>query len=302
MIRTDCLTLHKFLTDHLTHVEKHGVCQKTYNEKKRAIKRMLEDIPPDTPVEDVTYLQVENHLDRVYKEVSGHRANKSRKNIIRAYNWGIKRKLVPAPNPWLVDKYPEDQSPRYIPPEEDFWKVVEVAEGQERRALLTCLYTAGRLSEVFGIKPSDIDWQNSRIRLWTKKRKGGGKEADWIPMIDDLKNELRVQIKEHPFQEHVFQHPEHTTDHWTRYMMERLCKKAGVPKFGFHSIRHLSASLLDQAGVSVKTIQLILRHKNMATTDRYLHSLRGVKADLNNAFQKKTLSLNKQEGEQGVSQ
>jgi hypothetical protein len=40
----------------------------------------------------------------------------------------------------------------------------------------------------------------------------------------------------------------------------------------------------------------------MATTDRYLHSLRGVKADLNNAFQKKTLSLNKQEGEQGVSQ
>jgi hypothetical protein len=30
---------------------------------------MLEDIPPDTPVEDVTYLQVENHLDRVYKEV-----------------------------------------------------------------------------------------------------------------------------------------------------------------------------------------------------------------------------------------
>lgn len=289
LIRTDCLTLHKLLSDYLTNV-KPKVTVKTYNEKRLAVKRMLQDIPPETPVEQVSYGMVEDHLDRVHAEVSGHRANKSRKNIVRAYNWGIRRRIVPAPNPWMVEKYPEDEQPRYIPPEDDFWKVVYIAKGQEKRALLTCLYTAGRMNEVFGLRPADIDWSNERVRLWTRKRKGGGWDQDWIPMVNELALVLKEQIREHPFQDPLFRHPEYTLDHWTRYMLPRLCQEANVEPFGFHAIRHLSASMLDRAGVSVKVIQLILRHKNMATTDRYLHQLRGVQADLSHVWgQKETL-------------
>ena len=86
------------MTDYLDHVQD-KVAAKTFYEKKKAIKRLLQDIAPETPIEEVEYAQIEDHLDRIRKEVSGHRANKSRKNIIRAYNWGIKRRLVPAPNP-----------------------------------------------------------------------------------------------------------------------------------------------------------------------------------------------------------
>ena len=60
-----------------------------------------------------------------------------------------------------------------------------------------------------------------------------------------------------------------------RHLMGRLCKRAGVKPFGFHAIRHLTASYLDRQGVELRLIQGILRHRSAMTTSRYLHSLRG---------------------------
>ena len=55
--------------------------------------------------------------------------------------------------------------------------------------------------------------------------------------------------------------------------MRRICKKAGVKPFGFHAIRHLTATILYHKGYDISLIQGVLRHKNPTTTDRYLRSL-----------------------------
>ena len=55
--------------------------------------------------------------------------------------------------------------------------------------------------------------------------------------------------------------------------MRRLCDKAKVKRFGFHAIRHLTASCLYRQGNSVGVIQAILRHKSPSTTERYLKTL-----------------------------
>ena len=58
--------------------------------------------------------------------------------------------------------------------------------------------------------------------------------------------------------------------------MKGLCKKANVEPFGFHSLRHLMSSLLDDdPKVSTKTIQKILGHASQRTTEIYLHELDG---------------------------
>ena len=55
--------------------------------------------------------------------------------------------------------------------------------------------------------------------------------------------------------------------------MRKICTRAGVKPFDFHSIRHLSAVILYKAGEPVSKIQKILRHQNATTTNRYLASL-----------------------------
>ena len=55
--------------------------------------------------------------------------------------------------------------------------------------------------------------------------------------------------------------------------MKRLCERACVKHFGFHAIRHLTASILYRKGYSLGHIQAVLRHKNPNTTSQYLRSL-----------------------------
>jgi integrase len=55
--------------------------------------------------------------------------------------------------------------------------------------------------------------------------------------------------------------------------MTKLCKKAKVKPFGFHAIRHLTASILYKKGYPESIIQAILRHKNPNPTTRYLRTL-----------------------------
>ena len=69
--------------------------------------------------------------------------------------------------------------------------------------------------------------------------------------------------------------------------MRLLCEKAGVKHFGLHAIRHLSASMLARANVSIPIIQAILRHKNPNTTARYLRALGNIPDVVNAVFSEK---------------
>lgn len=249
-------------------------------------KRFFKVIDPSMLV---TALKPAHVLDYIVKQKevrSGYAANKDRKNLIAAWNWGMRylNPVLPGPNPCLVERMPEVRNPRYVPPEEDFWKVYKVAEGQDQVMLLTLLHLAARRGEVFRMEWADVDWGNSRIRLWTRKRKDGAYEYDWLPMTKELRASLRYWWEHRPEKDkpNVFMclgETDLTREHYGQpfryrlHFMGRLCKKAKVPQFGFHAIRHLSASILFNSGYDLGVIQAILRHRSPSTTERYLRSI-----------------------------
>jgi len=114
--------------------------------------------------------------------------------------------VLPSRNPCVVRKLPEVRNPRYVPPAEDFFKLLNMTDGQDRVMLLTFLHTAGRRGEIFRLTVSDLDFQNNRIRLSTKKRTGGNLEYDWLPMTAELKRELSWWLDNRPLKNkpHVF--------------------------------------------------------------------------------------------------
>jgi hypothetical protein len=106
------------------------------------VQTLLQVIDPKMPVAKLKPGDVLKYVVKQKEERSGNAANKDRKNLVAAWNWGMKYldPPLPGPNPCLVDRMPEVRHPRYVPPEEDFWKIYAVAEGQDKVMLLTFLH------------------------------------------------------------------------------------------------------------------------------------------------------------------
>ena len=179
LIDTACLTLLNWAEEYLDFSkEKHDI--KTYKEKKGVFKQFFISHDPAMPVKNMNPNKALKYLLKQKRSKSGNKSNKHRKNLATAWKWG--RKYLTGfpegmPNPFReVDKFSFEETKRYVPPEEDFWKVCDCAEGQDKVMLLTYFYLAARRAEVFNLTWEDVDLVNSKIRLATKKRKGGNKE------------------------------------------------------------------------------------------------------------------------------
>ncbi len=142
-----------------------------------------------------------------------------------------------------------------------------------------------RRGEVFRLKWEDVDFGKNAIRLTTRKTRGGSWRNDWIAMNETLRRKLVWWRGQTPYPSsgrNVFvmlddtPSPNHRPGEefkGRQHFMRRLCEKAGVRPFGFHAIRHLSASILYKEGLPVSAIQKLLRHTNPTTTEIYLKSL-----------------------------
>ncbi|NLE25300.1 MAG: site-specific integrase, partial [Clostridiaceae bacterium] len=276
MIHSDSLKLIDWATKYLEY-SKVKFAEKTFDEKKRVFKRFFKSVDPSLTVYDLKPVQVLNYLRKQATERSGYAANKERKNLLAAWNWGIKYLDLPSPNPCQTERFPENRQSRYIPPESDFWKVYEVTEGQDKVMLLAYLHLAARKMELLRLRWEDVDFSNKRVRIGTRKRQGGSLEYDLLPMTDELFNAL-FRHRQSAKTVWVFPNPETGEPYAQRQRhMMHICKRAGVKIFGLHAIRHLAASILAQADVPMVTIQRILRHKNLTTTERYIRGLEPVR-------------------------
>jgi integrase len=269
---------------------KDRMTERTFREKHLTFKRFLKGLEPDSPVNIITPELALNKLKKRAEENTGYAANKDRKNLIAAWNWGQKflSGWPQVSNPFsLVPKFPYTKKARYVPPMEDVEKIMALMNEDDRTMLLCFLHTGARRNEIFKLKWTDIDFANNQIWLTTRKRKDGMEERDSLPMTQELRQALLRHRGKYGQYEYVFVNEEGKPHVARSRWLKGACKKAGVREFSYHSIRHLTASWLDAHGIPLTTIQRILRHKSSHTTARYLHELRGVQVCLDEVFGKK---------------
>lgn len=285
LMRTDMVspTLLEWATDYMdSSKERHA--KKTYEEKVAAFKRLIRKFGKNIQVSDVSIADAMEYLRDQNRNRSGHGANRDRKNFAAAWKWGRKymRGFPRGDNPFReADTFPEQRKPRRVPQEEEFWKVYNALEDQQDKLmLLTFLHLGARKSELFRLRVSDINFSRRTVRLWTSKREGGDTEFDELPITEDLKSALSrwihsrktksdfvfVNLSEHNFGSETYGQPFTARQHFLR----RACRKAGVEHFDYHSIRHLTATILYRAGQPVAFIQRVLRHQSPNVTERYL--------------------------------
>jgi integrase/recombinase XerD len=139
------------------------------------------------------------------------------------------------------------------------------------RTVLTVCYAAGlRISEAIALKPTDIDSQRMTIRV----SQGKGQKDRYVMLSDQLLTILRAWYR--AARPTTWMFPGVIPgSHITRCGIGDVCK-LGVERSGLtkpvtpHSLRHAFATHLLEYGTDLRTIQLLLGHRSLSTTARYL--------------------------------
>ena len=143
---------------------------------------------------------------------------------------------------------------------------------RKQRVILTTCYAAGlRVSEAVRLKAGAIDSKRMVIRV----EQGKGRKDRYVMLSPKLLEILRAYWKvAHP-KEWLFPGAR-PGQPITREAVEDACQKAhrvsGLSKLVTpHSLRHAFAvHLLESGTTNVRTIQLLLGHRSLATTAKYL--------------------------------
>ena len=230
----------------------------------------------------ITHDMVQDHLFK-RKKISAHTANHDLRSLRALFNYGKQKKWIVVNPTKGIPFFPVQKRIKYIPPLEDVLKVIIAADFEAQDYLFTIKETIGRMSEINTLTWGDVNFKDRYVVLYTRKKKGGHLTPRKVAMTEKLFEILSRRYKNRDRKKTwVFWHR-----YWSRKekrlvegpykdrkrLMKGLCKKSGVKYFRYHALRHLGASVLDNANVNIGSIQRILGHENRATTEIYLHSI-----------------------------
>jgi len=150
------------------------------------------------------------------------------------------------------------------------------------KAILELLYATGiRASELSSLKTSDLEFSEGQLRVF-----GKGKKERIVPIgivaqqavnrYLEIKNyEQRSGcLPKHPNGDYVFLSKAGNQFHRRDILrtVKKYADRAGLPpETGVHTLRHTFATHLLARGADLRSIQLLLGHESIATTQIYLN-------------------------------
>ena len=152
------------------------------------------------------------------------------------------------------------------------------ALGLRDRAILETMYSAGlRVSELVGIDDSDLDLEDGLVRV-----RGKGKKERLAPLgshaIKAIKSWLqkRKLSKKHSSKKSspvfVNKFGDRITTRSVARMLEKYLKITGLDlRTSPHTLRHSFATHLLDNGADIRSVQELLGHKSLITTQIYTH-------------------------------
>jgi len=148
----------------------------------------------------------------------------------------------------------------------------------ERPLYLTAAMTGLRQGELIGLRWRDVDWPAGRLRVRQSYVRGefgspkSKRSSRSVPLADEVAGALDRHFKASAYSEDddlVFCHP-HTGRPLGRSKtvdrFKKSLKAAGVREVRFHDLRHTFGTRMAAAGVSLRTVQEWMGHRDFKAT------------------------------------
>lgn len=153
--------------------------------------------------------------------------------------------------------------------------------------ILLIAKTGMRFSEALALTPKDFDFSHQTLSIsktWNYKDGGGFMPTKNRSSVRKIRIDWQTVMqfaeltKNLPPREPIFVRRDSGGGYEAIYnstvngILDRHCKRLGIPEISVHGLRHTHASLLLFAGVSIGSVARRLGHASMTTTQKtYLH-------------------------------
>lgn len=185
-------------------------------------------------------------------------------------------------NPVSSIKYPKKEKslPKFVQYNEleDMLEISKTGEyGERNNLIIELMYSTGvRVSELVNIKLSDIDFSSKRIRIL-----GKGSYERFV-FFGDYANEAlnkyingkRIQLLNGKINDYLFlnKNGEKITTRGVAKIIDNIIKETSIKtKVSPHTLRHTFATHLLDNGCDLRSVQEMLGHKNINSTEVYTH-------------------------------
>jgi integrase/recombinase XerC len=231
----------------------------------------------DTPVESVDYLLLRKYLAILKEKKLGSRSMARHLSALRSFFKFLTREGFLKTNPILSVASPklDKHLPQFLT-EEEVTRLIESSlpkdeMGLRDRAILETFYSTGmRISELVSLSQEDLDFIGGVVKL-----KGKGKKERIAPIGDKAISSLRDYLEKRKKQSSaVFLNKRGTriTDRGVRNIVGKYLKASGMKQgVSPHTLRHSFATHLLNRGADLRTVQELLGHANLSTTQIYTH-------------------------------
>lgn len=234
----------------------------------------------ETALEKVDYLLLRKYLARLREKNLNNRSIGRRLSAIRSFFKFLNREGLLKANPLTSLSSPKQDKhlPRFLT-EEEAGRLVESAfpkdsrdeRGRRDRAVLETFYSTGmRISELVALDVEDIDFIGGIVKV-----KGKGKKERMVPIgekaLGSIREYLSARKKDCPA---LFLNKNGTriSDRGVRNIVKKYIRLASIAQgVCAHTFRHSFATHLLNRGADLRSVQELLGHANLSTTQIYTH-------------------------------
>jgi tyrosine recombinase XerC len=242
-------------------------------------------VRPEYPVEQLSHLVLREYLSHLYDQKI-EKSSMSRKiSAIRSFCKFLCNEGILQANPAQMVKLPKvtKKIPKHLTVD-DCVRLIESPDlstplGMRDRAILELLYASGlRVSELTGLNMGDVNFPESMVLV-----RGKGKKERIVPFGRHCHQALTLYLETRrcrvgqsslPSDAAVFLNHLHTrlTSRSVCRIVEKYVLFCGLnQKITPHGLRHSFATHMLNSGADLRSIQELLGHKSLSTTQRYTH-------------------------------
>ncbi len=231
----------------------------------------------ETPVEQIDYMFLRRYLAQMRTTNPKPRTIARRISTLRSFFKFLQRENLVKNNPatLLMSTKLDKTLPKFLT-EEQVNVFIEAPDlmklaGKRDKAIMETLYSTGiRVSELVGLNTDSVDVISNVVKVF-----GKGKKERIVPIGDKAINAIKEYLDSRKSSSKALflnKRGGRLTDRSIRNILDKYIIKASIEQnVSPHVLRHSFATHLLNRGADLRSVQELLGHVNLSTTQIYTH-------------------------------